>query len=90
MARSQNRALSFVETYDRHGNVMVREKLTCPHCHSMFDRPGPGGDVGFCHLCFAPVCLSCGKSDVCDPFELKLERMERRSRLLEALTGPNR
>ena len=87
MAQARNRALSFAETYDGNGNVVVKEKLSCAHCQNLFDRPAPGEDVGFCHLCFAPVCLECGRLDACDPFERKLERMESRDRMLKSIAG---
>jgi rRNA maturation endonuclease Nob1 len=82
MARTRN--LGFAETYDLFGNVVVTEKLTCNHCQKIFNKPGPNDPVGFCHQCFAPVCLACGAIDRCDPFEKKLERLEQRARLLKA------
>lgn len=87
MAQRRTRALSFAETYDGNGNVVVTEKLSCAHCQNLFNKPGPGDDVGFCELCFAPTCIPCAKLDKCDPFERKLERMEQRERMLRAVVG---
>jgi hypothetical protein len=81
MSRSQ--ALGHVERYDAIGNVYVSETLTCGHCSRIYVKPGPGDPVGFCRMCFSPVCLSCGRLDKCDPFEKKLERLEQRSRLMK-------
>jgi len=67
---------------DEYGKETVIETLTCPHCNKIYRRPKPGEPSGFCHMCFCPVCLECGKSDRCDPFEKKLDRLEARARLL--------
>lgn len=80
-----SKALGHIEHIDALGNVVVAETLTCSHCGRIFPRPGPDDPVGFCHMCFAPVCLNCGKDDRCDPFEKKLERMEKRDRLLKSV-----
>jgi len=82
---SRSRALGHVERYDHLGNVEVVETLTCNHCGIIYPKPGPGQPVGFCHMCFSPVCFGCGAIDKCDPFEKKLERIERRSKFLNSL-----
>ncbi len=81
----RNLALSYVEIFDSHGGVTTREMLTCAHCQRIYAKPGPKDDMGFCHHCFAPVCIECGKTNKCDPFELKLMRMEQRARLLKSV-----
>ena len=81
----RNRNLGYAETFDSLGNVVVTEKLTCPHCQKIYDRPGADEPVGFCHSCFSPVCIECGRENRCDPFEEKLRRMESRSRLFRSL-----
>ncbi len=81
----QNSARSYVETFDDKGNVTVREMFTCAHCQRIYPKPGPSDAVGFCQMCFAPVCIECGKVDKCDPFERKLERIEQRARLLKSV-----
>jgi hypothetical protein len=82
---ARNRHLGHAESYDSLGNVVVTEKLTCPHCQRIYDKPKPGADFGFCHRCFSPVCIPCGKLDRCDPFEEKLRRLESRDRLLKSV-----
>lgn len=81
----RQRALGYAETFDGNGNVVVKERLTCVHCQQIFDKPGPGEEVGFCHFCFCQVCAQCGKLDKCDPFEKKLARMEASARLLKEI-----
>jgi len=75
-------ALGHGEYVDEYGRVTVVKTLTCAHCNHIFPKPAPGEPVGFCHMCFKQVCLSCGRSDRCDPFEKKLERLEQRGRFL--------
>jgi hypothetical protein len=81
---ANRQALGHVEMFDSCGQVTVVETLTCKHCGKIFRKPGPQDPAGFCHMCFSPVCLTCGASERCDPFEKKLERIEQRSRLLAA------
>jgi hypothetical protein len=75
-------ALGYAETVDVYGTSTVIETLTCAHCGAIYEKPAPGAPYGFCTLCFKPTCLRCGGSLRCDPFEKKLERIERRSKLL--------
>ena len=82
---SRSRALGHVERFDELGNVAVVETLTCNHCGCIYPKPGPGEPSGFCHVCFAGVCLGCGAIDRCDPFEKKLERLEGRARFLKSV-----
>jgi len=44
-----------------------------------------GEPYGFCNLCFKSTCLPCGGIPKCDPFEKKLERIERRQKFLSNL-----
>ena len=73
------------ERYDALGNVVVVETLTCKHCNKIYPRPKSREPSGYCHMCFSPVCLECGKLDKCDVFEKKLERIEQRDRLRRSL-----
>jgi hypothetical protein len=82
---ARNRNLGYAESYDPRGNVVVTEKLTCPHCQRIYDKPKSGAEFGFCHQCFSPVCIPCGRLETCDPFEEKLKRMEQRDRLLKSV-----
>ena len=77
--------LGHIERTDQYGNVLVEDTLTCAHCNRLYPKPKPSDQFGFCHMCFKPVCLKCGKLDRCDPFEKKLERMEARDRLLKQI-----
>jgi hypothetical protein len=75
-------ALGYAETFDAYGTSKVFETLTCAHCGKIYKRPASGEPFGFCNLCFKSTCLTCGGSLKCDPFEKKLERMEKRQRFL--------
>ena len=79
------RSLGHAEVADHLGNVRVVETLTCAHCSRVYPKPQNGEPSGFCHMCFSPVCLQCGALTRCDPFERKLERIERRDRLWQQL-----
>jgi hypothetical protein len=68
------------------------DSFTCAHCNSVrFVKPNERAEDlgGICHLCGDKsrpsfVCEKCvGKG--CDPFEKKLERWERRDRLLRCV-----
>lgn len=80
-----NAGLGYSEITDQYGSVQVRETLTCAHCNRIYPKPGTHDPVGFCHMCFKPVCLACGAKDKCDPFERKLDRLEARSKLRAAV-----
>ena len=80
------KGLGHAQVTDQYGNSTVFETLTCAHCQKVFRKPAAGEPSGFCTLCFAPVCLDCGKNEMkCDPFERKLERIEARARLLSSI-----
>ena len=72
------------------GTIVTRDTFTCSHCNSIvFCKATPGmpqPDVGgFCRLCCKHICGACADKGKCDPFEAKLERMERRARFLNAV-----
>ena len=54
---SGSSCLAHVRTTDAYGQVTVTEKLVCFHCQTVFDKPGPKDQSGFCHVCFKPVCF---------------------------------
>lgn len=58
------------------------DTFTCIHCNRVVIVPvkASASDMGgWCALCAKPVCKNCaGKA--CEPFEIKLKRMEDRSR----------
>ena len=78
-------ALGYGEHIDEYGRTTVVETLTCAHCNRLFEKPKPGDPMGFCHMCFKPVCLRYGRSERCDPFERKLEEIERQGRFLRSM-----
>lgn len=78
-------ALGYAESVDAYGTSTIVETLTCAHCGKVYDKPAPGESFGFCHMCFKAVCLSCGASTRCEPFEEKLRRLEQRQRFLDHL-----
>lgn len=68
------------------------DSFTCAHCNSVrFVQPmcPPGDMPDICHLCGDKtrpsfICEQCrGKG--CDPFEKKLDRWEKRDRLMRCL-----
>jgi hypothetical protein len=63
----------------REGNFEV-DTFTCFHCGGV-EHVKARADVnaiGFCRNCMRPICQRC--SDLpCDPFEKKLERIERKN-----------
>ncbi len=67
-----------------YGSVTV-ETFTCSHCNRVGEVRGR--DMGrellgvTCHSCFALVCPACANIAKCEPFEKKLEAIERRARL---------
>lgn len=68
------------------GSVTV-ETFTCSHCNRMGEVRGrePGQLLGApCMACFALICPGCAKLGKCEPFEKKLEAIERAARLLQA------
>ena len=65
------------------GSVTV-ETFTCSHCNRIGEVKGRQAHelLGVpCMACFALICPDCAKKAVCEPFEKKLEAIERRARL---------
>ena len=71
------------------GKADVEEDtFTCSHCNAIiFVKPfqDPSEMGGFCRLCYRHICGPCADKGECEPFEKKLEAMERRERLLRSL-----
>jgi hypothetical protein len=71
------------------GAAREYQTFTCAHCCFVADAylKLPNGDRahGYCHACMKEVCLPCGAKEVCDPFEKKLLRMERRAAFLRSV-----
>lgn len=78
-------ALGYAESIDGYGTSTIVETLTCAHCGKIYRKPAAGEPYGFCNLCFKSTCLPCGGIPKCDPFEKKLERIERRQKFLSNL-----
>lgn len=71
-------------------NAPLREHdtFTCHHCNAVvFVKAGcdPSEAGGFCRLCYKHICGPCADKGVCEPFEQKLEAMERRDRFMRAM-----
>ena len=83
MRRPQGQA-TFVEP----GKADVRlDTFTCSHCQCVVfvqPRQDPSEMGGFCCMCYAHICGQCASTRSCEPFEKKLEAMERRDRLRRA------
>lgn len=62
------------------------DTITCCHCNAVVRcKADPGG---FCRLCMKAVCGPCADLGACQPFEKKLEAMEKaaeRDRYLDEL-----
>lgn len=83
------RTRGFYRNFDEYGRETVVETFTCAHCNKVkrTTEKLPNGQEarGFCHKCMQPVCVECGGSERCDPFEKKLLRMEARGKLLKSM-----
>ena len=69
-----------------YGSVTI-ETFTCSHCNRIGEvRARKEHELlgVTCHSCFALVCPGCASVGRCEPFEKKLEAMERRDRLCSA------
>lgn len=73
------------------GKADVEEDtFTCAHGNEIiFVRPreDPASMGGFCRMCMKHICAACAATGKCEPFEKKLEAMERSDRLLRAAIG---
>lgn len=71
------------------GKATIEEDtFTCGHCNAIvFVRPrqDPTEMGGFCKMCATHVCGWCCAALVCEPFEKKLEAVERRDRFLRSV-----
>lgn len=66
------------------------DTFTCSHCNTVVfvkPRQDPSEMGGFCRLCYKHVCGPCADVGTCDPFEKKMEAMERRDRLMKVVLG---
>lgn len=68
--------------------VVELDTFTCFHCQRIVHvkpKEDPSTLGGFCRLCFKHICGPCTDKGACDPFEAKLERMERSASLRRAI-----
>ncbi len=70
------------------GRVQSRDTFTCSHCNSVRvlsvgQRPEDLG--GFCRMCGRLICEQEACHTRCEPFEKKLETIERRDETLRSL-----
>lgn len=66
-----------------------RDSFTCAHCNTVVfiePRARPEDSGGFCRMCMKCICGPCTNHG-CTPFEKKLEQVEARQRLWDAVTG---
>lgn len=66
------------------------DTATCNHCQRIImlhakDGTRKQGVAVLCMMCNGTMCVPCAEQARCDPFEKKLERVERRGRLLAAM-----
>lgn len=86
------------------GPQVERDTVTCGHCQQIVavkagsaatvylvrdahgrEKEEPGA---FCRVCMRAVCLVCDAHGRCTPWERRLEKAERRQRLLRAVAHP--
>lgn len=66
---------------------VLRDTVTCSHCNCVFvveAKQDPSTLGGFCRMCMRHICAACAATGACEPFERKLEAMERSDRLRRA------
>ena len=88
MATGQHRTVGAILISEPGKPQVEIQTFTCCHCNGIVmveHKAGAHGSGGFCGQCFAPTCLRCAQNGRCTPFERKLERMESRARLLDAV-----
>lgn len=64
--------------------------ITCAHCNGVVHLHDAAGRMRsnvlvHCHQCDERICVPCAEKARCEPFEKKLEAMEGRRRLREAI-----
>ena len=68
------------ERYESPDGVREWSTFTCQHCNKVVRVPmhaDPAEIGGLCKVCMGLVCPRCAGLGRCDPFEAKLERVER-------------
>ena len=70
--------------------TIEEDTYTCCHCNCIVfvkANSDPSDMGGFCRMCYSHICSDCADKGTCDPFEKKLEAMERRERFLKSVVG---
>lgn len=68
--------------------LFERDTVSCGHCGAISlvqPRQDPSELGGFCRGCYRHICGPCTSKLTCEPFEKKLEEMERRGQLFKAM-----
>lgn len=75
-------------TWTEPGKATVeRDSFACAHCNAIVfvePRQDPAAMGGFCRMCMSHICATCAATGACEPFERKLEALERTDRLRRA------
>jgi hypothetical protein len=83
MSQRVGRAKGYLVETGPFGSV-ESETFTCSHCNNVgtVKNRQDGQLLGVtCHACFSVICPNCARIGKCEPFEKKLEAIERRARL---------
>jgi hypothetical protein len=79
---------SFFEDVSPDGTTTTIPCFTCAHCSLVVAVPKRDSPMGFCMRCFRPTCTKPECSgDKCEPFEIKIKKMESRARFLAQVVG---
>lgn len=84
------RPQGYAVTTEADGKVLEEDTFTCGHCNTIVfvqPRQNPSEMGGFCRMCMGHTCATCAGIGTCEPFEKKMEAMERRDRLRRSILG---
>lgn len=87
MPSMPGRSKGFVLVTDPFGSV-ENETFTCCHCGNIVVVPhkaSPDDCGGFCLRCSKMSCKTCAATGRCTPFEEKIEKQEKRDRMLRSI-----
>lgn len=80
----------YLAVFNPDGSKEEHDSFTCAHCQRVVlvrTKASAAECGGWCGRCAKPICPACAQKQGCTPFEKKLERIEARGRLLQAVTG---
>ena len=84
-AYRMGRAAGYISIVGPSHSHIERDTLQCVHCSGHWSvEPGSGKQRGWCTMCNGPHC---GRQNCweCVPFMKKIEEIERKARILEAI-----